>query len=128
MAIGINAVEEFGFGGEARLAQKKIRLDNQALYSALFLIVLQILDGILTSIGVGRFGYDVEGNPFLKSLMMDFGCVPVLAVMKAVAIGFIIFLMFNSMKMKWIQTAMRAVSYVYIFSAIAPWTYILILY
>lgn len=89
------------------------------------LIVLQALDGILTSVGVSRFSLAKEGNPILRALMAEFGHVPVLGVVKFTAILLIIALCYYAQHLAWVQRVMGAISCVYFFTAVLPWTYIL---
>jgi len=96
-----------------------------AVITGLFLALLQAADGILTSMGISRFGIAMEGNPLLRSVMEQFGHVPTLAVLKLTAICVIISLIYASAKISWVKNALGAVSAVYFFAAIMPWTYIL---
>lgn len=89
------------------------------------LMLLQILDGVLTSIGIDRFGLDVEGNSFLRGMMEQFGHVPTLAVAKFFAIALIASLALTANRVRWIPKAMGALTCLYLFAAILPWTYLL---
>lgn len=89
------------------------------------LILLQAADGILTSMGVSRYGVSVEGNPFLRALMTQFGNIPTLGFVKLMAIFFILALSYYARKLPWIHNAMGAISCVYLFAAVLPWTYVL---
>ncbi len=89
------------------------------------LIVLQALDGILTSMGVSRYGVNAEGNPLLRALMSEFGNVPTLGMVKITAILFILALSYYAKRLPWIHNAMGAISCVYLFAAVLPWTYVL---
>lgn len=89
------------------------------------LILLQFADGVLTHLGVSRYGVGVEGNPFLRSLMMQFGNVPTLGFIKLTAILFILALSYYARRLPWINNAMGAISCVYLFAAVLPWTYVL---
>jgi len=91
----------------------------------LILAVLQIADGCLTSIGVSRFGIEAEGNPLLRGLMVQFGHIPTLALVKCFAIVVVCLLTIMAMRMPWVKGAMSFVSAIYLFAAIIPWTYIL---
>lgn len=57
-------------------------------------IILQILDGAFTGYGAinSSLGVDVEGNPFIKLMMINFGIIPALVVVKSCAIYAIYFL------------------------------------
>ncbi len=99
---------------------------KQAIYIGLFLAFLQLLDGVLTLIGVSRFGASVEGNPLLRILMVEFGYVTTLSAMKLAAIVMVGVLTFATRSLPWIKDAMAAIAGIYIVAAIAPWTYILL--
>lgn len=94
----------------------------------LILIVLQVLDGLLTGIGVGRMGLHAEGNPLIRELMMQFGAAPVLLIIKMTAIIIILTLAKKSREVQWIHGAMGMISCFYLAAAIAPWTYLLLVY
>lgn len=113
-------VEKEGFGGVRRWGSAE-----KALFLGGLLCILQALDGILTSVGVSRFGIAVEGNPFIRSLMIELGHIPALGLIKCLAVVVIITLTWFARKLPWVNNAMGAVSCVYIFSAIIPWTYLL---
>lgn len=98
---------------------------SQALIVGSILIILQALDGILTGMGVERFGLHMEGNPFLRLLMAEFGHVPTLAALKFVAISIVVLLTIMVKRVPWVENAMSAISCLYILVAILPWTYIL---
>jgi hypothetical protein len=55
-------------------------------YLAIFCIVLQVLDGILTALGVNMLGLNAEGNPLVKECMRLFGVVPALTAFKILGI------------------------------------------
>ncbi|MCC6219817.1 MAG: hypothetical protein IT291_01095 [Deltaproteobacteria bacterium] len=90
-----------------------------------FLVVLQALDAILTGMGVARFGSSIEGNPLLRSLMDEVGTVSALAYAKILAIVVVVTLTLITAKVPWVKRALGAISAVYVFGAILPWTYIL---
>lgn len=58
---------------------------DRIIYS---LMILQILDGVLTAIGISIYGVEAEGNPILKSLIIDFGLL-ILIPAKLSVIGFL---------------------------------------
>jgi hypothetical protein len=104
-----------------------VLLRKDAVWLGAFLIVCQGLDGFLTSVGIDRFGISVEGNPFLRALMFEFGHVPVLALLKTAAVALVVVMIILASRMHWIRHAMVGVAGVYLFAAIVPWTYILYL-
>ncbi len=95
------------------------------MFVGLLLIVLQAADGVLTSLGVSRYGIAAEGNPILRWLMAEFGHVQTLGVVKFIACLFVVALGYYARRLQWVQNAMGAISCIYIFTAILPWTYIL---
>ena len=51
------------------------------------LILLNVADGVLTAIGVRLFGTQAEGNPFVRSIISEFGPEIGLALVKLAAIA-----------------------------------------
>jgi uncharacterized membrane protein len=98
---------------------------REALLLGALLVLLQAADGLLTMWGVDRYGVGVEGNPFLRHLMEQFGHVQILTLVKCVAIMFVGALTYYAKRQVWIRNAMGAVSAIYLFAAILPWTWIL---
>jgi len=120
-----------GWRGKMRRVYEQTSIEDEiarkALMSGLLLILLQGLDGILTTIGVERFGVSAEGNPLIRNLMHEMGHLPALGLVKCLAVLIIIALMSYARKLPWINNALGAIGAVYIFVAIIPWTYILFL-
>ena len=100
---------------------------NSCLLLTTALVALQAADGILTSMGVSRYGISIEGNPLLRSLMLEFGYITTISCVKIVAVIFVLILGYYARKRPWISGAMGAISCIYFFVAILPWTYILFL-
>ena len=86
---------------------------------------MQALDGILTTIGVSRFGVEVEANPLIRNLMHSYGEIAALALVKSLAIVAICTLVFLAHRVTWVSKAMGYVAALYLFVAILPWTYLL---
>lgn len=105
-------------------ATEKDNITGIVLLSGL-LATLQVLDGVFTSIGISRFGLQIEGNPILRYLMAEFGANPTLFALKAFAILIVVALGVISREVKWVRGAIAAVSLVYVFAAVLPWVYIL---
>ena len=91
----------------------------------IFLALLQVMDGFFTCMGMDRFGIGMEGNPLIRDLMLEFGYVPTLATVKLACVLVVLTMTVYSKQIPWIKNAMGAVSCVYLFVAILPWTYIL---
>ena len=123
MAVGLDRAA--GLRASNFCAATPLPSQRSTMFVAVLLIVLQALDGILTSVGVSRFGIAAEGNPLLRNLMEEFGHVAILSVVKFLAILFVIAHSYYAQRQAWVHRAMGAISCIYIFTAILPWTYIL---
>lgn len=127
MALGLNKVEAVGLAGFCKTTSTADanRGANSALVVGAVLVLLQAIDGVLTSLGVSRYGVAVEGNPFLRSLMIQFGHIPTLGLVKFLAMMFVCTLTYYAQRQAWVRNAMGAITCVYFFAAVLPWTYIL---
>lgn len=94
---------------------------RSALLLGLSLIILQILDGLFTAIGVNRYGVAVEGNPIIRTLMDQFGAFPALAIIKIVAVLLVIFVTLQATKISWVRNVLGAASFTYLVAAVLPW-------
>ncbi|MEZ4754848.1 MAG: DUF5658 family protein [Bdellovibrionota bacterium] len=101
-------------------------ISNEILILGSILVLLQILDGVLTGVGISYFGIQAEGNLLIRSLMSYWGVVPALITVKILAAGVICGLCALSGLVSWIATAMRGVIVIYLAAAIIPWTSILL--
>ncbi|MCX6115167.1 MAG: DUF5658 family protein [Proteobacteria bacterium] len=108
-------------GGLASSTQREIFLLGAILAT------LQILDGILTAIGMASFGTGMEGNVLLRTLMQTIGYLPALILVKGFSLGMVTMLCWQAHNVYWIKTALRGVIAIYIAFAVAPWSYILTL-
>jgi len=86
-----------------------------------FLIVLQILDGVFTYIAVDKYGVNVEANPLVKLLIVKYGHLWSLFVLKLLAIIIIIVLSKKADEYKFISNSLIFVAMFYFFFAIVPW-------
>ena len=93
-------------------------LGHQLIFAAFLLT--QILDGILTYVGVSIFGIAAEGNPILAYLMSSYGQAFALATAKLVAglCGVALYLLA-------VDRLLAALTLVYVAAAIIPWTLVL---
>lgn len=98
---------------------------NEVLVLGLILALLQVLDGLLTGLGMASFGTSMEGNILLRSLMHAIGWAPAIILVKGSSIAIIAFLCAQAGKVSWLKHAMRGVAGIYVVFAILPWTYIL---
>ncbi len=108
-------------GGLASSTQREIFLLGAILAT------LQILDGILTAIGMASFGTGMEGNVLLRTLMQTIGYLPALILVKGFSLGMVAMLCWQAHNVYWIKTALRGVIAIYLAFAVAPWSYILTL-
>jgi len=92
------------------------------------LIACQILDGLLTFIGISRYGLDIEGNPIIVSLIQNFTVIGglVLAKTLGIIIVYTTYLLhpiaYNQIRFSFIISNL-----LYITLAIIPWCYVLFL-
>lgn len=93
---------------------------------AIALVFFQIVDGILTAIGMSRFGIGMEGNPALRAGMGALGVVPTLAIAKTVAISIIIWLRLVGEKVAWVGEALALIALTYLSAAVVPWGIIIL--
>lgn len=93
-------------------------LGHQLVFAAFLLT--QVLDGLLTYIGVSIFGVASEGNPILAWLMTSYGEAIALAGAKLVAAlcGVALYLLA-------VDRLLAMLTLVYIGAALVPWTLVL---
>lgn len=93
-------------------------LGHQLVFAAFLLT--QILDGILTYVGVSIFGIAAEGNPILAYLMSSYGEAIALAGAKIVAAlcGVALYALA-------VDRLLAMLTLVYIGAAVVPWTLVL---
>lgn len=103
-------------------------ISRSALFFGLSLICLQLADGLLTFLGIGRYGLSIEGNPILREFMVRFGTIPTLIVLKFAATLVIVWLVYSSREIPWVKKILGILCCVYIIAAIMPWTYILFIH
>lgn len=101
-------------------------IPTDVIVIGLILATLQILDGVLTAIGMYQYGQGMEGNVLLRSLMAVIGYIPALVIVKSCSIGLIALLCTQATKMTWLKPALYGVIALYTFGAVIPWTYILV--
>lgn len=87
-------------------------------------MLLQILDGTLTYMGVTWFSLDAEGNPLIKYIMETLGIICGLVVVKLGAIGIIYYL--KNICTKPVLVSLMLLSVVYS-NVVALWVYVLII-
>lgn len=103
------------------------RFTHSALFLAMF--ISQILDGVLTYLGVVRYSsIDVEGNFIIHTLMGWIGAAPALILTKIVAC-IIILIVYNRTKESISRSVIALLVVVLLLYcyAIAAWSYLLFL-
>ena len=90
------------------------------------LAAIQILDGILTAMGIARFGVSIEGNPLVKGFMLQLGYIPALILTKSIALLIIAGIARFGLEYAWVTKALGALIAVYMMAAIVPWITILL--
>lgn len=80
-------------------------------------LLVQLLDGIFTYLGVTIWGPGIEGNPLISSAVSVAGLGAGLAIAKLVAVGFGIVL-----HLRRVHNLVALLTAVYVCAAILPWT------
>jgi uncharacterized membrane protein len=86
-------------------------------------LLAQLLDGILTYVGISTYGPGMEGNPLIAWLISSVGEGPALAIAKIAAGGFGIALHLSA-----VHKAVALLAGFYLAVAVLPWLAILFLY
>jgi hypothetical protein len=101
-------------------SQKLPNSNTRACWALALFIAVQIADGVLTAVGIGRFGPGIEANPILVHTMILFGSSAALCAAKSVAIAAGAVLHVYSYHL---MLAILTVAYV--FATLLPWTLLL---
>lgn len=102
------------------------RATRRYLFGDIALVVFllaQLLDGILTYVGISTYGSGMEGNPLIAWLIASVGQGPALAIAKIAAGGFGIALHLSA-----VHKAVALLAGFYLAVAVVPWLAILFLY
>jgi len=89
------------------------------------LALCQVLDGLLTYIGLNLMGVHMEGNVFLRHLMHAYGTAPVLFAAKFFALICVFLLTIPSHSRIWLRPIIGGLSAAYIGLAVIPWVYLI---
>ncbi len=100
---------------------------REVFYFGAFLASLQIVDGILTSIGIRKFGISGEGNPILRMAMSVFTPDQAIVLGKLLAILIVVGLTIAAKRTRFIRDMIGFLSCFYLVAAIIPWLYCLYL-
>lgn len=123
--------EHITFGGKRiRRPTVLIRVGSLSFSKKAFLLGLalascQVLDGLLTYVGLSLMGVHMEGNSFLRELMHAYGTLPTLFAVKCFAIIAVVLLAFHAHRRRWIRPLMLMLIVVYFMLAVLPWTYLI---
>lgn len=114
-------------GDAIKFARRSVRRTDAGIITLSFiLIVLQVLDGVLTAIGVSHFGPGIEANLLIRNLMHSIGYIPALLCVKGLGIAVVVTLCMIGSTVRWLNVALKAVIGIYICAAIIPWSVILL--
>ena len=128
----VSNISRYGFTSVANLASGSYQRinsrasDNEILLIGLVVAALQILDGVLTAIGVNHFGVQAEGNPLIRHFMLLIGPNLALFFVKSFAVLIVATLCVLARRVFWIAHALRGVAMTYLLCAIVPWTHIIL--
>jgi hypothetical protein len=123
--------EHISFSGKrARRPTVLIRVGRLSLSKKAFLLgatlaICQVLDGLLTYTGLSLLGVHMEGNAFIRTLVIAYGAAPALFLVKLVAILLAALLMFQAHQRRWVRPLIAMLILIYFGLAVVPWTYII---
>ena len=100
----------------------KQSLSKKAFIIGVALAVCQLLDGLLTYIGLSLMGVHMEGNGLLRSLMLSYGMAPALFFVKIIALALAVGLALHSHRRRWMRPVLLGVVAFYLVLAVVPWT------
>ena len=109
-----------------RHSVEHFKLPTDIIVLGTILAAVQILDGVLTAIGIHHFGTDMEANLVLRTLMSSIGYVPALILVKSFCIALTATLCYQIPKISWLKPAFVAIIALYTVLAVVPWTLILV--
>lgn len=112
-------------GGSSCIVSHAKTSHTELLTLGLILAALQVLDGILTGVGMAQYGTVMEGNVLLRTLMSYIGYLPALIITKTLALGVIAGLCHHTVRVSWLKGAFATIIVMYAMFAVLPWTYLL---
>jgi hypothetical protein len=101
-------------------------ITREIVVIGLIMCTLQVLDGVLTGIGVARHGIAAEGNLIIRVLMEAWGPTLALVAVKSLALAIVAVLCVLAFKISWITRTLRVIAVIYLGAAILPWSLILL--
>ena len=105
-----------------------VSLSRKALILGLALVIVQLLDGLLTYLGLSLMGVHMEGNHFLHEVMVLYGATPTIFISKCLAIIVVVWFTLYAHRRRWVRPLLFFVVLVYLFLAVAPWSYLIAQY
>jgi hypothetical protein len=103
----------------------RLSLSKKAFLLGLTLAICQVLDGLLTYVGLSLLGVHMEGNAFIRTLVIAYGAAPALFMVKLIAILLATLLMFQAHQRRWVRPLIAMLILIYFGLAVVPWTYII---
>jgi hypothetical protein len=94
--------------------------DTRAYWALALFVAVQIADGVLTAVGIGRFGPTIEANPILVHSIQAFGSGPALLGAKSVAI-----LAGSLLHAHSYHLVLTLLTVAYVFATLIPWAILL---
>jgi hypothetical protein len=94
--------------------------DTRAFLALALFIAVQVGDGVLTAVGIGRFGPSIEANPLLVHSILALGYAPALVLAKGVAIVAGTLLHVHSYHL-----VLALLTVAYVFATLIPWAILL---
>ncbi len=94
--------------------------NTRAFWALALFIAVQVADGVLTAVGIGRFGTTIEANPLLVRSMVTLGSAPALLLAKGVAIVAGTLLHVHSYHL-----VLALLTVAYVFATLIPWAILL---
>lgn len=107
-------------GFQAGLSRRLPNSNTRAFWALALFIAVQVADGVLTAVGVSRFGLDIEANPLLVRSMLLLGPAPALLGAKSVAI-----LAGGLLHIYSYHLVLALLTVAYVFATLLPWTVLL---
>lgn len=98
---------------------------KRALSLGVLLAALQVMDGVLTYFGLAILGVHLEGNRFVRNLILAYGDAPGLVLAKLVALVFVAAITRAAHQHIWVRPLIVVLILVYLSLAVLPWVYIL---
>jgi hypothetical protein len=101
------------------------KISKRAFQLGLLAVIFQLLDGILTYVGLNFAGLDLEGNRIISTSMEIYGVLPALLLFKTFAVLLIVGLTLYAHQRLWVRPLLAMLCAFYLTLAIVPWSYII---